>query len=125
MAKNSATKKAQKKANKQLKQVVKLTAKNLKKQMKTTTGGDPKLTREQMSALAQSWSQALARALDDNRLNDNIVPLYPGDPVVLDKPLKAKPCKSCPALKNGLCRCAVKRAQKTRIDDEIAILVNA
>ncbi|PKF63295.1 hypothetical protein CW745_00105 [Psychromonas sp. psych-6C06] len=27
----------------------------------------------------------------------------------LQTPIKSKPCKSCPALKKGLCKCALKR----------------
>ncbi|MRI32679.1 hypothetical protein EOPP23_06715 [Endozoicomonas sp. OPT23] len=33
------------------------------------------------------------------------------DSPIATRPYKEKPCSSCPALKNGLCRCALKKAQ--------------
>ena len=34
------------------------------------------------------------------------------DAPVATRPFKAKPCSNCPALKEGLCRCALKRARR-------------
>ena len=39
------------------------------------------------------------------------------------KPFKSKPCSSCPALKNGLCKCALKRAEKVQQEQGTMIAV--
>lgn len=34
------------------------------------------------------------------------------DIALMQTPIKSKPCKGCPALANGLCKCAFKRLNK-------------
>ncbi|GAA5187517.1 hypothetical protein [Ferrimonas gelatinilytica] len=112
--------KVDKQHQKALKQLFKSLAKELAQQIPSQANDQaPSLTKAQRKALAKQWAtQYLGQS-------DNVIPLYQDTALDFDRPLKEKPCKGCPALDKGLCRCAVKRARKAQPERNSAILVNA
>ena len=100
-----------KNAKKKAKRLAKQTYKSLNKKLKHDT---KKTVKHQIQLqLKQLISDKIGQ-------NDPIYEISPKNlkPEVIEtvdvtKPLKKKPCGGCPALKNGLCKCAIKAQQRS------------
>ncbi|WP_246028999.1 hypothetical protein [Parashewanella tropica] len=63
--------------------------------------------------IKQQAKQALLQQLNtQSSQNDEKYGLESIPAISLTTPLKAKPCGGCPALKNGLCKCAIKKQDR-------------
>ncbi|GAA4878984.1 hypothetical protein [Ferrimonas pelagia] len=120
MSKDKAAKKLAKAEAKQRKALLKACNKSLKKALSAEIVS-PSLSLDpaQRKEMAEQWVQQVMQTL-----NSPVVSFYPETPYPLDKPLKKKACKSCPALSGGLCRCAVKQSRKLTPGTEPLQLVN-
>jgi hypothetical protein len=107
------------KAKKQLKKQIKLLNKSFKSQLKQlekqgATASLNQLSKKQIKLLAKQMLTPLLASNDavsgDKRVHQ-ITPA-PSEMSFALKPAKKSPCKRCPALAGGLCKCALKLQQK-------------
>ena len=61
--------------------------------------------------LGQLIESRSSRNDDQFRIQAELVEVKSANTLDVSKPFKSKPCGSCPALRNGLCKCALKRQQ--------------
>ena len=112
-----------KKAKKQLDKQYKLLKKSLKAELKRSRksqakDGDPvtALSKKEIKSLAKEMVAQLVTSNDQSNTVQVVHHIEPAPSSMSFalKPLKKSPCKRCPALAGGLCKCAVKQAEKRR-----------
>ncbi|MCL1078960.1 hypothetical protein D5R81_03385 [Parashewanella spongiae] len=100
-------KKLAKKTYQELKhQLVQPTKKAIKQQICQTLNQIIKPLESQNDAVYFETNQHEPTVI--NIVTPDVSIFKPDTEIRADKPLKKKPCGGCPALKNGLCRCALK-----------------
>lgn len=106
-----------KKAKKQLEKQVKLLRKSLKAELKQLERSDTdsplmNLSKKQISQLAIDMLSGLTASNDQAEKVVHQITPKPSEMSYALKPAKKSPCKQCPALAGGLCKCAIKQQKK-------------
>lgn len=106
------TKKQLKRQTKALKKSLKRSLNEAKKAVKQQSGELVTLDKKQLKAMTDKW---VAEALQMEPVKAKVISLRPLEQEAMAfarRPYKKSPCKRCPALRGGLCACAIKKQKR-------------